>query len=95
MDVYLGKASKLPTSEAGYRRVLEMKQTTSMSELCAGLPTEFVNYMDYVCTLCDDDISDYGYLRKIFNNLFRQPRFEFDNVFDWTVREFERLEAKS
>jgi casein kinase I family protein HRR25 len=72
-----------------------MKQTVSVSELCASLPTEFIDYMEYVRTLLDDDIPDYGYLRKMFNNLFHRQGFEYDNVFDWTIREFQRLEAES
>jgi hypothetical protein len=32
-------------------------------------------------------------LRKMFNDLFHQQGFEYDNVFDWTIREFQRLEA--
>ena len=86
---------KAPSGQARGRLVLEMKQTTNMSELCAGIPTEFVNYMKYVRTLLDDDIPDYRYLRKIFNNLFRRQGFEYDNVSDWTIREFQRLEAES
>ena len=86
---------KATSGEDRYRRVLEMKQTVRMSELCAGLPTEFVDYMEYVRTLLDDDIPDYRYLRKIFDNLFHRQGFESDNVFDWTIREFHRLEAES
>jgi casein kinase I family protein HRR25 len=65
---------KATSGEARYRRILEMKQTTSMNELCAGLPTEFVDYVEYVRILLDDDITDYGYLRKMFNNLFPPTR---------------------
>jgi hypothetical protein len=28
----------------------------------------------------------------MFSKLFRRQGFEYDNVFDWTIREFERLE---
>ena len=30
-----------------------------------------------------------------FNDLFRRQGFEYDNVFDWTILEFQRLEAES
>jgi serine/threonine protein kinase len=73
--------------------VLQMKQATSVSELCAGLPTPFEDYMNYVKNLGDEERPDYQRLRKILNNLFRQQRFEHDNVFDWTIREFQRLES--
>jgi casein kinase I family protein HRR25 len=77
---------------AKYLLVLEMKQATSSSELCSGLPKEFVDYMNYVQELRGEDRPDYQHLRKIFTNLFRRQGFEYDNVFDWTIREFQRLE---
>src|SRR4051794_23185668 len=46
--------------------VLEKKQATSASELCAGLPTEFLDYFTYVHELRDEERPDYQHLRKIF-----------------------------
>lgn len=62
------------------------------SELCAGLPKPFEKYMRYVHELHDEDVPDYQGLRKLFDKLFREQGFERDNVFDWTIREFQRLE---
>lgn len=72
--------------------VLEKKQATSANELCAGLPTEFADYMNYVYNLRYEDRPDYQSLRKKFKGLFHRQGFENDNVFDWTIREFQRLE---
>ena len=72
--------------------MLEKKQATSASELYAGLPSEFKDYMNYVNNLRDEDQPNYQHLRKIFNKLFRRQGFEYDNVFNWTIREFLRLE---
>ncbi|KIW24259.1 uncharacterized protein PV07_09987 [Cladophialophora immunda] len=41
--------------DAQYLLVLEKKQATSASEFCAGLPTKFVDYFDYVHNLPDED----------------------------------------
>lgn len=71
--------------------VLEKKQATSATELCAGLPTEFVDYFNYVHGLRYEDRPDYQLLRKRFTKLFRRQGFEHDNIFDWTIREFQRL----
>jgi casein kinase 1 len=73
------------------RLVLERKQTISVAELCDGLPVEFATYMNYIRELNGQDKPDYKYLRNLFDRLFRRKGFEHDNVFDWTVREFERL----
>ena len=79
------------TRDAKYLLVLEKKQATRASELCAGLPTEFVDYFNYVHDLRDEDRPDYQHLRKMFTKLFRRQGFEYDNIFDWTIREFQRL----
>jgi casein kinase I family protein HRR25 len=81
---------KAPTREQRYRLVLEKKQTTSVAELCGDLPQEFAIYMNYVRNLRHEDKPDYGYLRRIFRNLFWRQRFEYDHVFDWTTREYQR-----
>jgi hypothetical protein len=80
-----------PSRQERYRLVLERKQTISVAELCRGLPAEFSTYMSYIRELGDQDQPDYKYLRNLFDRLFRRKGFEHDNVFDWTVREFEML----
>ena len=47
-----------------------MKQTASVSDLCADLPTEFADYMNYVHNLRYEDRPDYGSLRKMLKDLF-------------------------
>ncbi|KAK5203065.1 hypothetical protein LTR41_011187 [Exophiala xenobiotica] len=78
--------------DAKYLLVLGKKQGTSAHDLCAGLPAEFEEYMNYVRNLRDEDQPDYPHLRNMFKKLFRRQGFEYDNVFDWTIREFLRLE---
>lgn len=85
---------KSVTGEAKYLHVLEMKQEISVEELCADLPPEFARYMHYVRQLQEDERPDYRHLRKLFNDLFKRRRFQNDEVFDWTIREFNRLEAE-
>lgn len=71
--------------------VLEQKQKISTAELCEGLPDEFATYLDYVRNLRYHDKPDYNYLRQTFRDLFHRYHFEYDNVYDWTIREFLRL----
>ncbi|KIW14098.1 hypothetical protein PV08_06879 [Exophiala spinifera] len=66
------------------------KRTIKVTELCQGLPAEFATYINYIRGLNDQDRPDYKYLRSLFGRLFRHKGFEHDNVFDWTIREFER-----
>ena len=81
---------KAPTQEQKYGLVLEKKQTISVAELCGDLPQEFAIYMNYVRNLRHENKPNYGYLRRIFSNLFRRQRYEYDHVFDWTIREYQR-----
>lgn len=78
---------------AKYLLVLEKKQATTPKELCEGLPAAFEEYMNYVHNLHDNDRPDYRFVRAMFDQLFRTQGFERDNVFDWTVHEFQRLES--
>lgn len=68
--------------------ILEKKKTTSSEELCSGLPDEFARYFDHVRSLRFGDKPDYRYLSRMFRNLFKRKRFEYDNVFDWTILKF-------
>lgn len=46
--------------------------------------------MNYIRGLDDQDKPDYKHFRSLFSRLFRRKGFEHDNVFDRTVREFEK-----
>lgn len=62
-----------------------------VAELYYGLPAELTIYMSYIRGLGDQEKPDHKYLRDLFNLLFRRKGFERDNMFDWMIREFERL----
>jgi hypothetical protein len=81
--------------EEKHRLVWERKKAIQVAELCEGLPAEFATYMSHIRAMGDHDRPDYRYLRSLFGRLFRRNGFEHDNVFDWTVREFERLSDES
>ena len=74
-----------------YELVFERKKTISVTESCHGLPTEFATFMTYIREMDDQGSPDYKYLRNLSDGLFRSKGFDYDNVFDWTIREFERL----
>lgn len=82
---------KAPSRHERYKLVFKLKKTISVAELCQDLPAEFITFMNYIRGLDDQDQPDYKYLRSLFGRLFRRKGFEYDNVFDWTIREFERL----
>ncbi len=62
------------------------------TELCEGLPEEFVTYIRYTRSLGFKDRPDYIYLRKLFRRAFLGRGFKYDNVFDWTERRYREMQ---
>lgn len=60
--------------------------STTADRLCSGLHTEFSIYLNHVRSLRFDDKPDYSYLRKMFRDLFVREGYQYDYIFDWTVR---------
>jgi len=65
---------------------MDMKVKTSIEELCSGLPTEFIEYMNYCRNLKFEDRPDYSFLRNLFKGLFHKMSYEQDYVFDWMLQ---------
>ncbi|KAK8145257.1 hypothetical protein G3M48_004703 [Beauveria asiatica] len=59
-----------------------------VTELCEGLPEEIARYIKYTRSLGFKDKPDYTYLRHLFRRAFLARGFTYDNVFDWTERQF-------
>ncbi|KAJ3268097.1 serine/threonine protein kinase [Terramyces sp. JEL0728] len=78
------------TKKVKYDAIMEKKITTSTQDLCAGLPREFVTYLDYVRKLRFEDTPDYTWLRQMFRDLFIRQSYVYDYVFDWILVKEER-----
>ncbi|KAI8337091.1 casein kinase I [Chlamydoabsidia padenii] len=76
---------KAASKKQKYDRIMERKMTTPTELLCRGFPSEFAIYLNYTRSLRFDDKPDYGYLRKLFRDLFLREEYQYDYVFDWTV----------
>ncbi|KAK6203309.1 casein kinase I isoform delta [Scheffersomyces amazonensis] len=81
---------KAATKRQKYDRIMEKKMTTPNNVLTKGLPSEFLQYMNYIKTLRFDDKPDYPYLRKLFRDLFKRENYRYDYVFDWTLYKFQQ-----
>ena len=82
---------KATSHEQREELILETKKTTSVEDLCKGLPREFAAYFNYIRSVGFDDKPKYSYLRKTFRDLFVREGFHHDHVFDWTILKY--LEA--
>jgi len=58
------------TKKEKYERIMEKKLSTPVDLLCRGIPTEFMNFLTYCRNLKFEDKPDYGYLKKLFRDLF-------------------------
>ncbi|KAF6157221.1 hypothetical protein GIB67_041682 [Kingdonia uniflora] len=81
---------KAGTKKQKYERISDKKVNTSIEALCRGYPTEFASYFHYCRSLRFDDKPDYGYLKRIFRDLFIREGFQFDYVFDWTILKYQQ-----
>jgi len=60
---------------------------TPVEVLCKGFPSEFATYLNYTKSLRFDDKPDYAYLRKLLRDLFIREGYEYDCIFDWTIKQ--------
>jgi hypothetical protein len=74
------------TKKEKYDKIMEKKMTTPSEQLCRGLHPEFALYLNCIRSLRFDDKPDYSYLRKLFRDLFVREGFQYDYVFDWTIK---------
>ncbi|KAI9708414.1 MAG: hypothetical protein M1828_002995 [Chrysothrix sp. TS-e1954] len=79
---------KATATEHKEELILAKKRSMSTTELCHGLPKEFSLYFKHVRSLQLGEQPNYRRLRKTFSSLFHAKQFEYDNVFDWTIRKF-------
>lgn len=68
-----------------YDRIRDIKVSTSVESLCKGFPDEFAVYLNYCHKLSFDEKPDYGYVKKIFKDLFIRKGFEWDYMYDWVM----------
>jgi casein kinase I family protein HRR25 len=64
---------------------MEQKLALPIEQICAGLPSEFSNYLHYCRSLRFEDKPDYPYLRQVFLDLLHKEGYDYDYVFDWTI----------
>ena len=69
------------------KKICIRKIETSSSDLCSGLPKEFVEYMDYVKDLEYGQMPDYHMIKNLFLKILRNNKCKFDYLYDWNEPE--------
>jgi serine/threonine protein kinase len=77
------------TREDYIQKIKEMKTNL---DFLTDLPIEFSTYFNYCRKLKFDEKPDYGYLKKIFKELFVRSGYEYDYVYDWLLVGYEKDE---
>ncbi len=65
--------------------ILNVKNSTSLEDLCKDLPREFLLYMKYCRLLRFPQQPDYVLLRDLLINLFKSSNYKLDFIYDWNI----------
>jgi serine/threonine protein kinase len=71
-----------------YEKIKEKKISTSLDDLCKGLPDEFKTFIQYARDLKFEERPDYSYLKNVIRQISENNKITFDtSKFDWIVRQ--------
>lgn len=74
---------KAPTNKQKYEKIGEKKQSTQVSDLVHGLPSQFGDYLTYVRNLKFEEDPDYDYLRSLMDLALESLSETEDDHYDW------------
>ncbi|KAI3691153.1 hypothetical protein L2E82_49372 [Cichorium intybus] len=80
------------TKKQKYDKICEKKVATPIEVLCKNHHVEFASYFHYCRSLTFEQRPDYGFLKRLFRDLFTREGFDFDYVFDWTILKHQQSE---
>ncbi|KAL8094034.1 casein kinase 1-like protein 3 isoform X1 [Apium graveolens] len=83
---------KAATKKQKYDKICEKKLSTPIEVLCKSHPVEFASYFHYCHSLTFDQRPDYGFLKRLFRELFTREGCEFDYIFDWTILKYQQAQ---
>ncbi|CAJ2674693.1 unnamed protein product [Trifolium pratense] len=75
-----------------YEKICNMKFSTRVEVLCKSYPVEFASYFHYCRSLSFDQRPDYGYLKRLFRELFTSKGYEADYLYDWTILKYQEIQ---
>ncbi|KAM3282149.1 casein kinase 1-like protein 3 isoform X1 [Capsicum chacoense] len=83
---------KADTKKQKYDKIREKKVSTTIEVLCKSLPVEFASYLHYCHSLTFDQRPDYGFLKRLFRDLFTREGYKMDYMFDWTILKYQQTQ---
>ena len=73
-----------------YTKIMQSKIDTTPEALCQRLPPEILNFLNYTRALKFAERPDYVHIKKMLKELFFRERYQYDNIYDWTILNFAR-----
>ncbi|PKA64747.1 Casein kinase I isoform delta-like [Apostasia shenzhenica] len=83
---------KAATKKQKYDKICEKKLSTPIEVLCKSYPAEFASYFHYCHSLTFDQRPDYGFLKRLFRDLFSREGYQSDYIFDWTILKYQQAQ---
>ncbi|KAJ6800013.1 casein kinase 1-like protein 3 [Iris pallida] len=83
---------KAATKKQKYDKICEKKLSTPIEVLCKSHPVEFASYFHYCHSLTFDQRPDYGFLKRLFRDLFTREGYKYDYIFDWTILKYQQAQ---
>lgn len=84
---------KAATKKQKYDKICEKKLSTPIEVLCKSHPVEFASYFHYCHSMTFDQRPDYGFVKRLFKELFAREGYEFDYIFDWTILKYQQAQS--
>ena len=88
--IYLSRGS-LPwqgvqgiTKQEKYIKIMDMKMSTPILQLCKGLPSQFADFLSYCRSLRFEDSPNYAKIRNFFLEAASNMSIVLDKQFDWS-----------
>ncbi|XP_057957143.1 casein kinase 1-like protein 3 isoform X2 [Malania oleifera] len=81
---------KAATKKEKYDKICDKKLSIPIEVLCKSCPPEFASYLHYCHSLTFDQRPDYGFLKRLFRDLFIHEGYQFDYTFDWMILKYQR-----
>ena len=67
-----------------YHKLYLMKKYINLEELCSGLPSEIIDYMNNAKSLKFEQEPNYAYLKNLFYNILKKNKINIENkLFSW------------
>jgi casein kinase 1 len=74
------------TNEEKMERIPQIKQSTTLEDLCESCPKQIYEFMKYVREMPFDADPDYDYMMQLVRDIAETHSFRLDdNVYDWSV----------